>query len=85
MRTRRVIVGSLLLIVATMFNAVFAQSAEEAAKYGQLKEVSVPAAGKLGNLSRKPIQMYQLSKFPENWTLRTLHYCLLYLILHIWI
>ena len=53
MRTRRVIVGSLLLIVATMFNAVFAQSAEEAAKYGQLQEIQVPAAGKLSKFVKK--------------------------------
>ena len=53
MRTRRIIFSSLLLVIATMFNAAFAQSAEEAAKYGQLKEVSVPAAGKLGKFVKK--------------------------------
>lgn len=53
MRTRRIIFSSLLLIVATMFNAVFAQSAEEAAKYGQLQEIQVPAAGKLGKYIKK--------------------------------
>lgn len=53
MRTSRIIFSSLLLIVATMFNAVFAQSAEEAAKYGQLKEVTVPAAGKLSKFVKK--------------------------------
>ena len=53
MRTPRIIFSSLLLIVATMFNAVFAQSAEEAAKYGQLKEVTVPAAGKLSKFVKK--------------------------------
>lgn len=53
MRTRRIIFSSLLLIIATMFNAVFAQSAEEAAKYGQLQEIQVPAAGKLSKFVKK--------------------------------
>lgn len=48
MKTKRFILSTLLLIIATMFNAVFAQSAEEAAKYGQLQEIQVPKAGKLG-------------------------------------
>lgn len=53
MRTRRIIFSSLLLIVATMFNAVFAQSSEEAAKYGQLQEIQVSAAGKLSKSVKK--------------------------------
>ena len=44
---------SLLLMIATMFSSVFAQSAEEAAKYGQLQEIQVPAAGKLGKFIKK--------------------------------
>ena len=53
MRTRSIILSTLLLIVATMFSAVFAQSAEDAAKYGQLQEIQVPAAGKLGKFVKK--------------------------------
>lgn len=53
MRTRRIILSSLLLIIATMLNGVFAQSTKEAAKYGQLKEIQVPEAGKLGKSIKK--------------------------------
>lgn len=53
MRTHRIIFSILLLALATIFNAVFAQSAEEAAKYGQLQEIQVPQAGKLGKYIKK--------------------------------
>lgn len=53
MRTHRIIFSILLLALATIFNAVFAQSAEEAAKYGQLQEIQIPAAGKLGKYIKK--------------------------------
>lgn len=53
MRTRRIIFSSLLLVVATMFNAVFAQSAEEAAKYGQLQEIQLTKAGQLSKFIKK--------------------------------
>ena len=39
---KRTIFSTLLLIVATMFSAFFAQSAEDAAKYGRLQEIQVP-------------------------------------------
>ena len=43
----------LLLVTATFMSGVFAQSAEEAARYGQLQEIQLPKAGKLGKFIKK--------------------------------
>lgn len=53
MNTRKFFLSLLLLVTATFMSGVFAQSAEEAAKYGQLQEIQVPAAGKLGKFVKK--------------------------------
>lgn len=53
MNTRKFILSLLLLVTATFMGGLFAQSAEEAAKYGQLQEIQVPAAGKLGKFIKK--------------------------------
>ena len=50
---KKFLISALLLVTASFVNGVFAQSAEEAAKYGQLQEIQVPAAGKLGKLIKK--------------------------------
>ena len=50
---KKFFISALLLVAATFMSGVFAQSAEEAAKYGQLQEIHVPAAGKLGKLIKK--------------------------------
>ncbi len=43
----------LLLVTAAFMSGVLAQSAEEAAKYGQLQEIQLPTAGKLGKFIKK--------------------------------
>lgn len=53
MNTRKLFLSLLLLVIATFTSGLFAQSAEEAAKYGQLQEIQVPAAGKLGKFIKK--------------------------------
>lgn len=53
MNTRKFILSLLLLVTATFMGGLFAQSAEDAAKYGQLQEIQVPAAGKLGKFIKK--------------------------------
>ena len=53
MNTRKLFLSLLLLVIATFTSGLFAQSAEEAAKYGQLQEIQVPAAGKLGKFVKK--------------------------------
>lgn len=53
MNTRKFFLSLLLLVTATFMSGVFAQSAEEAAKYGQLQEIQVPKAGKLGKFIKK--------------------------------
>ncbi len=53
MNTRNFFLSLLLLVTATFVSGLFAQSAEEAAKYGQLQEIQVPAAGKLGKFIKK--------------------------------
>ena len=53
MNTRKFFIGLLLFVTATFTGEVFAQSAEEAAKYGHLQEIQVPAAGKLGKFIKK--------------------------------
>ena len=50
---RKFFLSLLLLVTATFTSGIFAQSAEEAAKYGQLQEIQVPAAGKLGKFVKK--------------------------------
>ena len=53
MNTRKFFLSLLLLVTATFISGVFAQSAEDAAKYGQLQEIQVPKAGKLGKFIKK--------------------------------
>lgn len=53
MNTRKFFLSLLLLVTATFMSGVLAQSAEEAAKYGQLQEIQVPKAGKLGKFIKK--------------------------------
>ena len=53
MNTRKFFLSLLLLVTATFMSRVFAQSAEEAAKYGQLQEILLPKAGKLGKFIKK--------------------------------
>ncbi|MBQ3945542.1 MAG: hypothetical protein II670_08050, partial [Alphaproteobacteria bacterium] len=53
MNTKKLFLSLLLLVMATFMSGLFAQSAEEAAKYGQLQEIQVPAAGKLGKFIKK--------------------------------
>ena len=53
MNTRKFFLSLLLLVTATFMSGVLAQSAEDAAKYGQLQEIQVPAAGKLGKFIKK--------------------------------
>lgn len=50
---KKIILSLLLLVTATFMSEICAQSAAEAAKYGQLKEVSVQAAGKLRKFIKK--------------------------------
>lgn len=50
---KKLVLSLLLLVTATFMSGVFAQSAEEAAKYGQLQEIQIPAAGKLGKFLKK--------------------------------
>lgn len=53
MNTRKFFLSLLLLVTATFMSGVLAQSAEDAAKYGQLQEIQIPAAGKLGKFVKK--------------------------------
>lgn len=53
MNTRKFFLSLLLLVTATFMSGVLAQSAEDAAKYGQLQEIQIPAAGKLGKYIKK--------------------------------
>lgn len=53
MNTRKFFLSLLLLVTATFMSGVFAQSAKDAAKYGQLQEIQVPKAGKLGKFIKK--------------------------------
>lgn len=53
MKTRKFFLSLLLLVTATFMGGLFAQSAEEAAKYGQLQEIQLPKAGKLGKFIKK--------------------------------
>lgn len=53
MNTRKFILSLLLLVTATFVSGVFAQSAEEAAKYGQLQEIQLPKAGQLNKFIKK--------------------------------
>ena len=53
MNTRKIIIGLLLLVTATSVSGVFAQSAEEAAKYGQLQEIQLSKAGQLSKFIKK--------------------------------
>ena len=50
---KKLVLSLLLLVTATFMSGVFAQSAEEAAKYGQLQEIQLPKAGKLGKFIKK--------------------------------
>ena len=50
---KKLVLSLLLLVTATFMSGVFAQSAEDAAKYGQLQEIQIPAAGKLGKYIKK--------------------------------
>ncbi len=53
MNTRKFFLSLLLLVTATFMSGVLAQSAEDAVKYGQLQEIQIPAAGKLGKYIKK--------------------------------
>ncbi len=53
MNTRKFFLSLLLLVTATFMSEVFAQSAEEAAKYGQLQEIQLQKAGQLGKFIKK--------------------------------
>lgn len=52
-KMKKLFFSLLLSVTAAFMSSIFAQSAEEAAKYGQLQEIQVPAAGKLGKFIKK--------------------------------
>ena len=50
---KKLVLSLLLLVTATFMSGVFAQSAEEAAKYGQLQEIQLLKAGQLSKFIKK--------------------------------